>query len=119
MAPASRSRPSAARATGWPVMLATVTHAITAAHNAARRRKPTVGDSTIALSAPIQMQHPYHQSHKSQIRDGRAALKLRLLAGAFGSGLEGVFTRSFAGFLGSGFMFAFGGFGGGFGGGLF
>ena len=51
MALASRSRPSAACATGRPVVLASVTHAMRAAQQVASRRELAVGVRTMDLSA--------------------------------------------------------------------
>jgi len=51
MALASRSRPSAACATGCPAVLANVMHATRAAQQATSRRKLAVGVSTVDLSA--------------------------------------------------------------------
>jgi hypothetical protein len=64
MALSSISRPSAARATGRPVVVASVAHSATAAQQAVSRpadfSRLADGVSTVALSARIRMQPFQH-----------------------------------------------------------
>src|SRR6202012_3243668 len=60
MALSSISRPSAACARGRPEVTPRVVKTPAAARHPARRRKPAVGLSTVALSALMRMQHTHH-----------------------------------------------------------